>query len=385
MSGHDGRPRLLILSFSPIASDARVLKQVRLFADDYAVTTCGHGPAPAGVAEHLQIPDELAVWRYDRSLVATHRYRRAYWSNPAILAAQRLLEGREFDAVLADDVDAVGLALSVPSRGVHADLHEYAPRQKEDLLRWRVFVGPFMRWMCRTFVTRAASVTTVGQGIADEYRRRFGITASVVTNAAPFVDIEPLPVHSPIRLVHSGAALHDRNIMTIVDAVDAAESDCTLDLYLTPNDPAYLAALKARQNDRIIVHDPVSYDALNETLSAYDVGVHVLPPVNFNNRWALPNKFFDYVQARLGLIIGPSPEMARVIEERGLGAIADDFSVAALTREIDALRPKDVARYKAASSAAAYDLSAEKQVEQWRRAVDSIADEASAGSLDSGL
>ena len=56
--GHDRRPetdrpasmkpKLLILSFSPIASDARVLKQVDLFAEDYEVTTCGYGPAPAG-------------------------------------------------------------------------------------------------------------------------------------------------------------------------------------------------------------------------------------------------------------------------------------------------------------------------------------------------
>ncbi len=373
MSGIDARPRLLILSFSPIASDARVLKQVRLFANDYAVTTCGHGPAPEGVVEHLQVPDELAVWRYDRTLVATRRYAKAYWTNPAINAAQRLLQGKEFDAVIADDVDAVGLALSIPSRGVHADLHEYAPRQKEDLPRWRVFVAPFMRWMCRTFVTQAVSVTTVGQGIAEEYRRQFGIDADVVTNAAPYVDRAPAPVHEPIRLVHSGAALHDRNIVTIVDAVDAAATDCTLDLYLTPNDPAYLAALKARENDRITVHDPVPYDALNDTLGAYDVGVHVLPPVNFNNRWALPNKFFDYVQARLGLVIGPSPEMARVVHERDLGAVTDDFSVAALTRAIESLTPADVTRYKAASGASARELSAERQIEGWQRAVDSIA------------
>ena len=39
------RPTLLILSFSPIASDARVLKQVRMLAQDHDVTTCGYGPA----------------------------------------------------------------------------------------------------------------------------------------------------------------------------------------------------------------------------------------------------------------------------------------------------------------------------------------------------
>ena len=53
------RPRLLILSFSPIASDARVLKQVRLFAERYDVTTCGFGPQPHPDVEHVQVADPV--------------------------------------------------------------------------------------------------------------------------------------------------------------------------------------------------------------------------------------------------------------------------------------------------------------------------------------
>jgi hypothetical protein len=54
------RPRLLILAFSRLVSDARVLRQVRLFAQGYAVTTVGYGEAPEGVVEHVRIPDETA-------------------------------------------------------------------------------------------------------------------------------------------------------------------------------------------------------------------------------------------------------------------------------------------------------------------------------------
>ncbi|KQV06023.1 hypothetical protein [Leifsonia sp. Root112D2] len=156
-----GLPSILILSFSPIATDARVLKQVTLLRDVYEVYTCGHGPAPDGVAGHIEIPSEFAVWRYDRTLLMTRQYRRAYWSNAAIANAKQQLQGCEFDVVLANDVDAVGLALSLrPDRGVHADLHEYAPRQKEELTRWRLFVAPFIRWMCRTFVARVLPMST---------------------------------------------------------------------------------------------------------------------------------------------------------------------------------------------------------------------------------
>lgn len=366
------KAKLLVLSFSPIASDARVLKQVTLFADQYELYTCGYGPAPAGVAGHFEIPEDLPVWRYDRLALITRSFRKAYWGNGAIAYAARVLPVGHFDAILANDVDAVGLALSLkPGRGVHADLHEYAPRQKEELTRWRLFVAPFMAWMCRTFVARAASVTTVGQGIADEYAKEFGIRPEVVTNAAPYAEMLPTPTGSPIRLVHSGAGLRDRNISQLVEAVEASSADVTLDLYLTRNDPGYVSELthRAASSQRVTVHDPVPYRSLMGILNRYDVGLHVLPPVSFNNTWALPNKFFDYVQARLGIIIGPSPEMARILRERGLGEVTSDFSTPALTAALDGLTPARVRAWKEASASAAHELSAEVQVGIWDRAI----------------
>jgi len=366
------RPRLLIISFSRIEADARLLKQVGRLSRDVDVHTVGYGDTPPGARSHIRIPDEMPIWRYDRVKVVMRRYRRAYWDNSAIAFAARALQGSKWDVVLANDVDAVGLALSQDAvHGVHADLHEYAPRQKEDVLKWRLFVAPFVRWMCRRFVVKANSVTTVGQGIADEYRREYGINADVVTNAAPFAKLAATPVSSPIRLVHSGAALRDRNIMAILDAVDATTSDVSLDLYLTPNDPGFLAEVSVRADgsERITLHDPVPYAQLSSVLNAQDVGIHLLPPVNFNNTWALPNKFFDYVQARLGVVIGPSPEMARLLQAHAFGAVADGFSAGDLTRVLDALSADEVRSWKAASDAAAEELSGERQSDLWAEAV----------------
>ena len=141
------------------------------------------------------------------------------------------------------------------------------------------------------------------------------------------------------------------------------------------NDPEYIQLLKQRAqgSERIQFRTPMPYDQLIARLNQYDVGIHVVPPTNFNNRWALPNKFFDYVQARLALIIGPSTEMRRVLEPRGFGAVADDFSVAALTRVLDSLTPDSVNGWKSRASAAARELSSEAQVEVWGAAVDALA------------
>lgn len=368
--------KLLILSFSPIAQDARVLKQVGHFSSRYEVTTCGHGPSPDGVAGHIEIPADLQAWRYSRRLLVARQFTRAYRTNAAIAFAAGRLAGREFDIVIANDVDAVPLALEIaPRLGVHADLHEYAPRQKEELLRWRLFVAPFMRWICRRHVTRAASVTTVSDGLAREYLREFGIRAETVVNAAPYERLEPRPTGAPIRLVHSGACFSNRHLMTMIDAVELAAKPVTLDLFLTPNDPVYLGELRARAGGMtgVTVHDPVPYRTLAGVLNAFDVGVFVLPPVNFNYRWALPNKLFDFVQARLAVVIGPSEEMTRYVRDYGLGVVADDFSAGALAAALDALTPDAVDGMKRNADAAAGPLSAESQIEIWDAAIRRLA------------
>lgn len=375
------RPSVLIISFSRVVEDARVLKQVRLLTRDYDVTTCCYGPAPEGTVGHVRIPDELIYWAYPRPLVALRQFAAAYRRNPVVSHLWSVLPRGTFDIVVADDVDTVPLALELaPRGGVHADLHEYAPRMKDDLTRWRVFVAPLMRWLCREHVSRCVSVTTVGQGIANEYARRFGFESRVVTNAAPYAVLSPTPTAEPIRLVHSGAARADRHLDRMVDAVELTRRSLTLDFFLTPNDPAYLARLTARVAalPAVTVHPPVPYAELSRALNRFDVGVYILPPVNFNNAWALPNKFFDFVQARLGVVLGPSPEMAALVRRHGLGVVSDDFTAESFARSLEALTPESVDAFKAASHAVARELSADTQVQVWAEAVAAIADRARA-------
>lgn len=101
------RPKVLVLSFSRIATDARVLKQVTLLSQDFDVTTCGHGPTPPGVVEHVEVPSDLQAWRKDPRWLLLRQYSRVYRTNEAVAWARAHLPVGTFDAVLADDVEAV--------------------------------------------------------------------------------------------------------------------------------------------------------------------------------------------------------------------------------------------------------------------------------------
>lgn len=375
----DDKATVLILSFSDIANDARVKKQVRLFADSYRVVTCGFGDQVMPGVEHLRL-DQVAgrAWPYvDAVLLRLRLYALDYRFGPYARAARRALSGRSFDVVIANDIDTLGVAVDLfGGERVHSDLHEYFPGLHDDNDTWRRVRKPYAEWILRSYCTRAASATTVSDTIARRYLGEFGIDCGVVRNAAPLMDFEPGQVGAPIRMVHSGGAAAERRIEVMMEAAARTETDLVFDLYLTQQHTPYaqrLRDLADELGDRVTVHPPVPQSQLVETLNGYDVGIHILPATNTNNELALPNKFFDYVQARLGMVIGPTADMAALLDRYELGLVADSFEVESVVRALDSLVPERVELWKRNADAASEECSAEAQQHTWAEAVAAIA------------
>ena len=358
------RPRVLVVSFSPIHADARVLRQLSVVTRRAHVTTIGYGPRPAGSDEHLQLPDgatSLPQTPRGVALLALRQWRAAELAAPGAQHALRLAAGGSWDAVVANDARALPLAHRLAGGApVWADLHEWAPQERTHVLAWRLLVAPLMDHLCRTYLPRCAATTTVAGSIADLYAERYGVRPEVMRNAAPWADLSPTAVDgATIRLVHSGGAIPGRNLEAMLDVVAALGPSYSLDLYLVPGGDGgrYLRALQSRAGAGVTFHDPVAPEDLPATLNRYDVGVFWIPPFNTNAARTLPNKLFDFVQARLAIAVGPSPEMARVVTEHGLGVVAEDFSVEAATRSLAALSREQVAAFKDAAHTASRALS----------------------------
>jgi hypothetical protein len=264
--------------------------------------------------------------------------------------------------VVANDLSALPIALRL-GLPVVFDAHEYAPGQLADLLWWRLVIGPYMRWQCRNYIPQVASMMTVGEAIADEYERETGVRARVVTNAPPRADLEPTPVHEPVRILHHGGALPGRGLEEMIRLADLLDERFTLDFVLVEvaTAPGYRDSLVrlGRHNPRVRFPEPWRMNAIVEQANNYDIGLYSLPPLNFNRRFALPNKFFEFVQSRLAVAIGPSPEMARLVRKYGFGIVADDFAPETIATALNALDDSSIAVFKQASHAAANDLCAE--------------------------
>jgi hypothetical protein len=68
---------------------------------------------------------------------------------------------------------------------------------------------------------------------------------------------------------------------------------------------------------------------------------------------------FDFIQARLAVAVGPTPEMAEIVRQYKLGVIAEDFTPEGMAAEIQKLTIEEINTYKMNADKAAFDLSAE--------------------------
>jgi hypothetical protein len=376
-----------VLSFSPLRSDPRVSRQIAALAPRYRVVSCGYGAAPAGVAEHFALPPLISrrlphMWRAAQLKLGMAE--RFYWSRSYVKAAQAALRERSFDFFLANDLDALPVALAV-ARGapVLFDAHEYSPLEFEDRWFWRFFFARYRHELCRRYLPQATMTTTVCRGIAERYAAEFGIRVEVITNAAPLHEL-PVRRTDPARIcmVHHGLSIPSRRTDLMIELMQHLDERYTLDLVLLPGVASYIEALRRRAagNPRIRFLPPVPMQELVRFSSAYDIGLFLLPPTNFNYRMALPNKFFEFLQARLALAIGPSPEMAAVVSRFRCGVVAPDFEPRNLAQMLRRLDAADIDRMKHAADQAARAMNAEANAARLLEIVEGLLDRAPARS-----
>ena len=369
--------QILVISFSNIAKDARVLRELSAISPFGHVTSIGYGSKPAFVDEHLQIADRypsLPQTPLGVLKLALHMHKAAELAAPGNKEAIRLLGDRTFDAVVANDARALPLAFHV-ARGkpIWADMHEWAPAERTHVTSWRLLVAPLMTHICKKYLPKCQAVSTVGQEIVKLYDKNFGVRPTLIRNAAPFADLTPSqnPTDGPIRLVHSGGAVAGRNIENMIAAVKAAGERFTLDLYLVPgNDRGkYLSQLKEQAKDcpRIKFNPPVVPAELPATLNQNDVGIYWIPPYSINAELALPNKIFDFIQARLAIAVGPTKEMANIVEEFQVGVVSSGFSNENIVETLRSLDRDQIIGFKQNTNSAAQKLCFEneaKNIEQ---------------------
>lgn len=269
------------------------------------------------------------------------------------------LKGNFFDIIFVEDIYLLPYAIeNFPQENVIMDAREYYPLELDWDFIWRLREGRLRSWVCRKYFSKCAGVLTVGNSLARKYEQEFDVHPVIVRSVPDYHDVPVRECGNPIRIVYHGGASPDRgleNLISLFPLLNAGRF--VLDFYLKGED-AYIDSLKkmAAPYPQIKFNEPVVFEDIIPMLNGYDIGLCYFEPRTFNLANCLPNKFFEYIQARLMVISGPTPDMKELIDTYQCGTYCQIFSVSKLADVLNSITNEDVMAAKAKSNIAAKEL-----------------------------
>jgi len=369
--------KILIIAYPPLDNDPRPNRQIKWLRNNFIVHTIG---TKKNGLEHkfYKIKKQSFLRELFRvPFLILGLYNIFYWDK---YKKQFLIKNEleDYDIVIVHEVRLLPFALKIVKNAkIILDAHEFSPENFSDNIFWRTIYRPYYKWLCDKYLKKCNTIITVSSGIADLYYKTFGVKPEVVTNACEYYDLTPTNVDPEhIKILHHGNCSSSRKLELMIEAFNYVKSNFHLYLMLrvSKSNSFYYAKLKkmASKNKNIHFLEPVTYDRLVTYSNNFDLGIQFHPPVNLNIKYGLGNKFFEFIQSRLGIIIGPSEEMVRYVRKYKLGIITKDFSPISLADSINNLSVKDIEFFKQQSHRYAYELSAEKDREKFLNIINKI-------------
>ena len=376
------KQKILILSYSNLKSDPRINRQIVALKDDYVIETCGYAPTSYKIPFYLIYtePPFSLIRKLKRLIQFLLGYFDLYYWDDAKKNILNQLKDNNYDVIIANDINTLPLALALANNKakVYFDAHEYHPKEFENSFMWRAFQKSYIMFLCKTYISKSHAFTTVSGAIAKEYHTTFGIEPTVINNATYFINVLPSKNSGDkIKLIHHGSAISGRKLENMIDMMQHVQDRFSLYFMLSGQNTAYYKKLvnRANRNKNIFFNDPVPFDAIVTEINKYDVGIYLLPPTNFNNYFALPNKIFEFIQARLCIVLSPNPEMANIVKQHNLGIVCNDFEPLNMANALNNLTSLQIQEYKNNANKAASTLNAEESMKSIQKIIRSLIDD----------
>ena len=269
------------------------------------------------------------------------------------------------DLIHANDCDTLGLAMRAQERaakhgrkiGILYDAHEYVKGVHRKHPVWR----HSMSILERQGINKAGVVMTVSETIAgmlqDDYQLKD--RPVVVLNAPrlqqPAIDPELKTIRTKLGIspsaplhVYVGAAAPQRGLDAMIEALVDAK-DHHVALVVNPNSPYVIGlrekALKLGVDSRLHIHQYVPEWYVSTFIS--DATSGVIPILHYpNHEISLVTKFFEFLHAKLPIIVSDVKTMAAEINRRQNGLVftaGNGSELAERFKEITIQRDKYVA------------------------------------------
>lgn len=356
------------MASAPLHNGPRMIREIEALNPYYDIFTIGATPPHDSNLPFLSVQKfqnsfiERVITKVYKVIRGTHYPRLLFHKKKKIF---KYLSQIQPDYVIAHDPSHLPYLLRYPEKQykVIYNAHEYHPLEFDEDEGWLKVWGQYYYRLYKESLPQIDLLINVCQSIANKCEEEFNKSSIVIPNAAIYYpNLHPVKINRPIRIIHHGISNRTRRIEVMIEVAQKLGPAYQLDLMLVSVDDVYYQELVvlAQKSGNVQLIKPVSFEEIVPYINQYDIGLYNLPPESFNNKIALPNKFFEFIQARLCLVVSPSVEMKNIVEEYNLGVVSKDFTAESICHTIQSLTMEDIARYKSNSDKFAFQLSAEQ-------------------------
>lgn len=300
-----------------------------------------------------------------------------YWSWSNMQEMYRKACEIDADLWIANDWSTLPIVtrLVAEKGGVYLyDSHEFATQEYPNDLWWRLFTQPVAKAVEGTCIKGAKHSFSVSPGIAKALNALYRLAPpnEVLRNMPGRIDLSFRPTGERIEVLYHGILSPSRGLEAAIRSIPQWRPEFHLTIR-GPGSPAYLASLRKliRQvgvNDRVTLAEPLPMIELVRAATAFDIGFFALLDDSPQNKYVLPNKFFEYLNAGLALCVSDCPDMAELLNRHDLGVLMKSTSPDDIARAVNGLDRPAIDRYKRNAVAAAETLCWEAEQEKLLRA-----------------
>lgn len=149
----------------------------------------------------------------------------------------------------------------------------------------------------------------------------------------------------------------------LVEAMSDLDDRFVLNLMLTgtAEGKASLSSMTQSLGSRVRFIEAVPMAEVSSAINDFDLEVIFYPPTGPNYLFSFPNKFFEAVQGRLGIVIGQSPSMVEVVTKYDNGVVVDGWESSDLARTLNSLTADRIRAMKNRSNICAETLNSQQE------------------------
>lgn len=279
-----------------------------------------------------------------------------------LILQNQLFSLRNLDLLIVEDLVLLPIGLLYkeknPKTKIMIDLREFYPLEYENDPAWLETFGRFFSFLCETYLKKVDLALTVSEGLQRRYKEAYHLSCELFLSLPPYFNLTPSS-NQRIELIYHGFISHDRESKNLLEIGSSLAPHLHLNIIALSNQPQFLESFiqQAQSIPSISLLPPVPLEEIIPFTNRFDLGLITLKPNGFNNTYAMPNKLFEYIQARLGIISTPLPCIQPMLKQYALGLCPKDFETSSLIALLNALDTQKVKALKKEAQEASQSLN----------------------------